>query len=49
MLEISAHVVGLPVEETALGFAPVLTAAVALAVGYARSAVHPRRRRRGDA
>jgi hypothetical protein len=45
MLGISAHVGGLPVEETALGFAPVLAAAVAVALGYARALLHPRRHR----
>ena len=44
MLGISAHVMGVPVEETALGFAPVLAAAVALAGGRVRAAL----RRRGE-
>jgi hypothetical protein len=43
MLGISAHVGGFPVEETALGFAPVLSAAFAVAVGCARAALHARR------
>ena len=44
MLGVSAHVVGLPVEETALGFAPVFVAAVALASSYVRAVF----RRRGE-
>ena len=48
MLGISAHVGGLPVEETALGFAPVLTAAVAVAVGYTRAILRSRGRDRGS-
>jgi hypothetical protein len=45
MLGIGAHVGGFPVEETALGLAPVVSAAVAMAIGVARSVIHPRRRR----
>jgi hypothetical protein len=44
MLGISAHVGGLPVEETALGLAPAFTAAFAVAAATVRAAL----RRRGD-
>ena len=37
MLWIRAHVVGVPVEETALGLAPCLSAAVAVAAGHLRA------------
>jgi hypothetical protein len=44
MLWISAHVGGLPVEETALGLAPAFTAAFAAAAATVRAAF----RRRND-
>jgi hypothetical protein len=44
MLGIIAHVMGVPVEETALAFAPVFAAAAALTGGFVRAAL----RRRGE-
>jgi hypothetical protein len=45
MLGISAHVGGLPVEETALSLAPVFTAALALAAASMRAALRRRNER----
>jgi hypothetical protein len=45
MLWIGAHVGGLPVEETALGLAPVFTAAFAVAAGAVRNAFRRRAER----
>jgi hypothetical protein len=45
MLVISAHVGGLPVEETALGLAPLFTAAFAVAAATVREALRRRSHR----